>query len=420
MKLIFKSIAIVFLTVMLSTSAFATNGDNLIAIGPVARAMGGVGTAYPLDAISAVFANPAAMCFGEYCPASEFNFSGTLFMPKIDTKITNAALGTYTAESDDKVYAIPAIGFSVPMGSGPSNWRFGLAAYGVTGLGVDYRGTAIDINPPAYGGAFPLVSGSYTALQIMKFAPAISFQPTTRLSVGLGLHIDYASLDLRSGSSFNYAFGLQPGVIYKPTDHLSIGLTYTTPQSVDHENVSDFDSDGTLDTLTLEAPQQFALGVAHDFFSGKLLIEADVKWINWSDAKGYGKNDFDWEDQWVFGVGAQVEPVSNLYVRAGYNYGENPVKEHQNFSGLKTVQGKTMPAYYYETFRIVGFPAIVEQHLTFGIGYKFTDRLKVDLGYMHAFENTIRETGTDFMGNPVTLESSLSESSIDFGLTWRF
>ena len=83
-------------------------------------------------------------------------------MPNVDTKITNTAIGTYKADSDEKVYAIPAIGFSVPMGSGPSNWRFGLAAYGVIGLGVDYRGTAVDTNPPAYGGTNPLISGSYS------------------------------------------------------------------------------------------------------------------------------------------------------------------------------------------------------------------------------------------------------------------
>ena len=121
----------------------ATNGDNLIAIGPIARSMGGVGIAYPLDAISAVFANPAAMCFGIYCPSAEVNFAGTLFMPKVEAKITSGGQ-TIQADSDEKVYAIPAIGLSLPIGSGPSNWRFGLAAYGVTGLGVDYRGTRLD------------------------------------------------------------------------------------------------------------------------------------------------------------------------------------------------------------------------------------------------------------------------------------
>ena len=61
----------------------------------------GHGIAAPQDAISAVFSNPAAMCFGPYCPSSEFNFSGTLFMPKIDAKITTAD-GVVKADSEIK------------------------------------------------------------------------------------------------------------------------------------------------------------------------------------------------------------------------------------------------------------------------------------------------------------------------------
>ena len=85
---------------MVSSSALATNGDNLIAIGAIARSMGGVGIAAPLDAISAVFSNPAAMCFGPYCPSSEINFDGTLFMPKVDAKITQGN-NTFKADSED-------------------------------------------------------------------------------------------------------------------------------------------------------------------------------------------------------------------------------------------------------------------------------------------------------------------------------
>ena len=70
MKFYCKIIVVLFLTVLMSTPAFATNGDNLIGVGPISRAMGGVGIAAPQDAISAVFANPAAMCFGPFCPTS--------------------------------------------------------------------------------------------------------------------------------------------------------------------------------------------------------------------------------------------------------------------------------------------------------------------------------------------------------------
>ena len=92
------------------------------------------------------------------------------------------------------------------------------------------------------------------------------------------------------------------------------------------------------------------------FWNYKLLLEADVKWINWNGANGY--DDFGWGDQWVFAVGAQYQPIQKLFLRMGYNYGENPVNEHNGWNGhsLTTVQGNTMPRYYYETFRMIGFP----------------------------------------------------------------
>ena len=116
---------------------------------------------------------------------------------------------------------------------------------------------------------------------------------------------------------------------------------------------------------------------------------------------------------------------------AGFNYGKNPLEKHSGFDGsfnpstgipnrAVNVQGNYLPAYYYETIRIIGFPAIVEKHLTLGTGYKLSKNFSMNLGYMHAFETTISETGTDPFGRPVTIESKLSEDSLDFGLTWVF
>jgi len=402
----------------LAPAAMATNGTNLIAIGPISRAMGGTGIAAPQDAISAVFSNPAAMCFGPYCPSTEVNFAGTLFMPKIDAKITNSA-GVTKADSEDNVYAIPAIGLSVPLSDSPQNWRFGLAAYGVSGLGVDYKGTSVD-RATVPGTGFPLVSGEYTELQIMKFAPSVAFQVLPNLSLGLALHIDYETLDLRDGGSTSYAFGLQPGIIWKPIDDLSLGLTYISPQKATFDRVTDFDQDGIGDDLDLEAPQQLGFGAAYHFTGIELLLEADTKWINWSNAKGY--DDFDWEDQWVFAIGAQWQPIHGLFLRAGYNYGKSPVKEHNNWTGGNptNVQGKTIPTYYYETFRTIGFPAVVEHHVTLGVGYQITPTVELNVGYMYAFENNITERGTDLTGQPVEIESNLKEHAVDFGFTWRF
>jgi len=76
--------------------SMATNGDNLIGIGAISRAMGGVGIAAPQDAISATFANPAGMCFGPYCPGSEVNFDGTAFIPSPSASVPGLA----NADSD--------------------------------------------------------------------------------------------------------------------------------------------------------------------------------------------------------------------------------------------------------------------------------------------------------------------------------
>jgi long-chain fatty acid transport protein len=412
-------VSAIFVMFMLSSVAWATNGDNMIAIGAIARSMGGVGIAAPLDAISAVFSNPAAMCFGPYCPSSEINFDGTLFMPKVDAKVTQGN-NTFKADSEDSVYAIPAIGLSVPITDKFPFWRFGLAAYGVTGLGVDYRDTALD-QPGYYFGQAPLIAGAYTQLNIMKFAPAVAFQPNERLSFGLAMHIDYSTLDLRDGTSANYGVGVQVGMIYKATDRLSLGLNYVTPQNINYDDVYDLDGDTKSDRLQLESPQQLGFGLAYNFLEYKLLVETDVKWINWNGSNGYG--DFGWGDQWVFAVGAQYQPMQKLFLRMGYNYGNNPVNEHNGWNGSSptTVQGNTMPRYYYESFRVIGFPAVVEHHITAGIGYEFSPKFAMNLGYMHAFSNTIKEQGTDLTGQvPVGMESTLSQNGLDFGLTWRF
>ncbi len=400
--------------------SLATNGDNLIGIGPIARSMGGVGIADPQDAISAVFANPAAMCFGPYCPGTEVNFGGTLFMPQVDATVTNSN-GTFSAGSDKKVYAIPAIGLSVPI---TNNWRFGLSAYGVSGLGVDYRGSSLDqpgfFNPPPPGfpGPGPLIAGENTQLQIMKFSPSISYMVNNNLSLGLGVHIDYASLDLRNGSSFNYGIGVQLGGIYKLTDEIKIGATYVTPQEVKYKNVLGFF--GQSSDLKLAQPQQVGIGISFAPIKDMLLFEVDGKWLNWANAKGY--EDFDWKDQWVLALGAQYKPIKQLAIRAGYNYANNPVNEHDftNAPPATTIQGTTMPTYYFETFRIIGFPAIVKQHATVGLGYEFSNRFAINAGYTHAFKETISENGTNVFGQPTTLKSSLSEDSLEFGITWRF
>ncbi|MHC1712319.1 MAG: OmpP1/FadL family transporter [Solidesulfovibrio sp.] len=417
MKAAFRIVSLMFCLSLLAPSLVqATNGDNLMGVGTVSRSMGGVGIANPQDSISAVFANPAAMCFSGFCPSSEVDFMGTVFMPHVKSSISSGPM-SYSTQSKGKVYAIPALGISFGIEDMP-RLRFGLGAYGVSGLGVDYKDRTID-QKSFFGPGMPLSAGTYTELNIMKFAPSVALQVTDWMSIGGALHVDYSTLDLGSGASSGYGFGGQFGVIVKPLDRLSVGVSYVTPQPITYSKVTDFDGNGVKDSLILESPQQLGVGVSYDLIANMLMLEGDVKWVNWSGAQGY--KDFDWSDQWVFNLGVQYKPIPPLALRAGYNYGQSPVKTHGiGGAQMVSVQGKLMPSYYYESFRLTGFPAIVEHHVSFGVAYDLTSKISAHAGYAHGFENTIVEYGRNLAGQPARFKSSLSEDSIELGLTWKF
>ena len=197
---------------------------------------------------------------------------------------------SFNAHSDPKLYPIPALGISYSFPEYPS-WRFGFGAYGVTGLGVDYRGTSLD-QPNFFGPGAPLAAGAFSNLQIMKFAPTAAYQVNHWLSLGAAFNISYSTLDLRNGSNSGFAPGAQIGAIIKPHKDVSIGLTYTTPQDVNHHNVLTGAPNlpggpPTLNSLALSSPNNLGVGVGWEAIPKKLLFETDFKWLNWANADGY-------------------------------------------------------------------------------------------------------------------------------------
>ena len=397
-KRYFKHIFILMMALAITAPAWATNGTNLIGVGPVSRSMGGVGVAAPQDALSAIFANPAGMCFGEYCPGSEFVFGGTIFSPTVKGTVNGVQ-----AESQMDPSVIPAVGVSTPINP---KWRFGIGAYGVSGMGVDYK-----VN----GWPSPPFGPLFTKLEVMKFAPNIAYLINDNFSVGANISISYQNLDLGEGGNHGYGYGAQLGLIYK-IGKFSLGASYTSPSSVTHNNVTTYGGTNPYSDLELESPAVYAGGIAWEP-NKKFLLEFDVKFLPWSSAAGY--KDFDWEDQTVYAIGAQYRVTPKIALRAGYNYGNNPVKENNgwNPAGTTNVQGATVPTLLYETFRVLGFPAVVEQHATLGLGWKVTDTFIIDLSLMHAFEQEINETSA---GSAFTFKSTLEETSTSLGLTWRF
>ncbi len=376
----------------------ATNGDKLIGVGPYSRSMGGVGIATPCCAITAVFANPATL---STISGTQFDFGASLFLPRPKARVQSpappAGKGTWKGASRDAPFPVPAIVLRSALGK---EWSLGLAAVGVGGMGVDYRNR----DP----------QGESTNLSAMKFSPALAFRKGD-FSFGLGLDMDFNSADLGSGESHGFAFGAHLGFLYKWED-VAFGLTYRTPQPVDHERILDFDGDGRKDDFTLENPQEIGAGLSWRPVK-KVLLEGDVKWLDWHGARGY--EDLDWKSQWVFALGAEFHVTPRLRLRCGYNYARNPLRNHDGWSPSSTVsmEGPRMNRLDYEYLRVIGFPAVVEHHITAGIGWDLSEEVVFNLAVVRGFRNTIEENSS---GNTVKLKSSVSEFSLDFGLTWRF
>jgi len=266
------SIFAIILMSLVAGSAYATNGDNLLGVGGVSRAMGGTGVTAPQDTISASYFNPAAIESNKAATKSEFDFAATLFSPTIDGTIeidgAGPLAGTHSARAHRKVYTVPGFGFSSKIND---RLRFALSAFGCTGLGVDYRNTSLS------GG---LLAADSTQLMILKVAPGIAYSVTDNLSVGASLHVVNSQLDLNQGTSAAYGFGGQVGVLYKVSDQVSVGASYQTPIRTTHGNVYNLDAmttgSTTQDDFTLASPHTVGIGASFRP-TDRLLFETDLR-----------------------------------------------------------------------------------------------------------------------------------------------
>jgi long-chain fatty acid transport protein len=399
------------LSFLVLQTAHATNGDSLEGVGAISLALGGTGVAAPQDGLTAIVNNPAGLAFTPGSENPELTVGLTLFQPVVNARITTPG-GSLSGDSDDPLSLIPYLSYNQPLND---RVILGFGAFGVSGMGVDYRGKGWDLDGnPANGYEGDL----YSKYSSLKLAPAVSYKVDDAFSLGAALHGNYSTLDFDQGEADDVSVGAALGATYR-VGEFQLGASYTTPQKSTFEDVYNFDAftgDTQKDDLSLEQPAIYSGGVAWQP-NGRWLVEFDAKYLPWGESEGY--EDFDWDNQWVYALGTQYKATEKLDLRAGFNYAANPVKEHNGWDpqGVTSIQGTAIPTFGYEMFRNIGFPAIVESHLTLGFGYQLTETLAVNVAYAHVFENEVTSTS---IGNAIRLESTLSEDSLGIGLAWAF
>jgi len=166
----------------------------------------------PLDAAS-VLTNPAGM---SVLPG-RIDFGASYFVPSVKYHATESAgMGGAAInhngeefDSDRGGSPVPAFGLIVPLND---KIKFGVGAYGVAGMGVDYKKN--------------LYSGTtYTSYSQMRFAPGLSYQINDMVSIGAVLNVMYATMEFNAASGFgqsphmgasSFGYGATLGLLVKP------------------------------------------------------------------------------------------------------------------------------------------------------------------------------------------------------------
>ncbi len=381
--------------------ALATNGMRMTGFGAVQNGMGGVGTALTLDS-STIVSNPAGLSDLD----RRLDVSVTWFDPTVEYSVSQPFASGTTQTSSRGGSVIPTVGLVLPLGN---NLSAGIGAFGTAGMGVTY-------GPDLFG------SPLETSYMQLRLAPALAWK-SSQFSIGVAVNLAWAQMNYDAASAMgnpphdkasSFGYGATIGVKFAPTKAVALGLSYETKTTFQDFSF-DLGAAGT-DKLKFDQPGVLAGGVAWQA-SPDLALAFDVEWIQWSATNGENQPKYvsgpstgspmtfnlDWSDQVVFKVGGEYAVTPAWKVRAGYNYGKQPLNADRLFEN-------------------VAFPAIAEHHISLGLGWNVSKAVAINLAGTYSPKSTI--SGSAVLAAPpapeATYTTSMSQYAIDLGVGWKF
>jgi len=339
----------------------ATNGDQMLGVTALQWGMGGATIAAPQDSAT-IFVNPAGI--------AELGMEEVRF--DISPGFLNPPREVNGNVSDSNLFFLPSgsVAFKVN-----DKLFLGLGMAAQSGFGVDFS----DVAPGAPGNQQIVTTKGF-----FKLAPSLAYKVSDKLSLGASLNIGYQSLAMSTPQFFlpqnqQFGFGVTLGAIYHINDAFQLGVSWVSKTDMkDHE----FNTPGGKVTMDMDVAQQLGMGLAYK--STGWLVEADIKWINFSDTMdsvdmvtpgGTNALKFGWDDQIVYSLGVQKQVSEKTKLRAGLNYGASPIEEEDVNNNLGSV-------------------AIPELHLSLGATRQLSKRVEGSFSYTHAFENEITSDTT--------------------------
>lgn len=416
---------------------FATNGYFLPGVGAVNESLGGAATAGNVqDVVGSLHRNPAnAVLFDGRVSAINF---GVIF-PEVTANSSVDMLGlSGSTDSDVDTIPIASMGIVFHDKNSPMAYYFGLI--GEAGISLDFsQGSTNPLfiaqagkadNP--YGGLFGGFGDVVSQIEVYRLPIGGSYQVDKNWSLGFSVAPSVARLKLTPGvfaapddangdgiptyptdvdHELAAGIGFQVGTRWQTTEKLGIGFTFTSPTWFEDFNwdVTDEIDNNRKVSFRLDRPLVLNMGSSYQLTPDTLFL-MDCSWINYSGTKGFDETGFNadgslrglgWNDIWVLSFGVQ-QNIDKLSLRAGYNYGGNPIDADTTFFNSLT-------------------PLITQHHLSLGGSYTFK-LITLDIAYTHAFENTVSGPIYDMSG-PVAgtnVEYSMAYDQFSVAATFTF
>lgn len=291
-----RLLLLLVLSTLITTNIFA-GGFQLNIRGAKAVAMGGAFTAIADDP-SAVYWNAAGLSFLQ---GTNIMLSSHLVAPQTSFRGVSPQVDRF--RSENRVFFPTHLFASHTIND---QWSVGLGFTQPFGLGTtwdeDWPGKYLAIE---------------TGLTTYVVSPVVSFKPFKTLSVSAGFLYGFATVKITRKSplsslfaddafvelegSDKFAYGFNAGLMFRPTDFISIGATYSSEMEYEFEGTattiapSQFASQvpsGNI-TATLTTPQNIAAGIAVDI-TKELKLSAEYQYIGWSS---YDTLAVDFEDE---------------------------------------------------------------------------------------------------------------------------
>lgn len=274
-----------------------------------------------------------------------------------------------------------------------------------------------------------------TVLRTYSFYPTVAYQVLDNLSLSASLVYTAATVKIRRNAavgslaeaeillegSAKPTFGYNFGVLWKPFNVLSVGVTYRSSADYEFEGTATAKSEqsqvlGLLPSGDIIAkfkqPNQLAFGLAYQA-TNNLTVTSDFQYIGWSSYDSL-KVDFvnpvyadlaspkEYKNTYIIRFGAEYQYSSDLSLRCGLLYDNNPTPDERLDPSLP------------DSDRI---------GLTLGAGYQVTQNFNVGLSYMFLrfSERKITDSKVNYSGTGYAPLNGVYNSTANlFGFSFSY